>query len=104
VKDNDDDDDVEMETSWGGVRVPVEEDIKGKEEIDTDPSAGVAVGSRGGLEVLASEGDAGVYRSPRSGKVQYLKSLRCLRDEVQGELDGRREMLEELGWLSGAVV
>jgi len=92
------DDDDEVEVGWNGVAIADGGDgPEGDEGVTVD-------GGGGGVELLAGEGDGGVYRSPGSGRVRYLKSLRCLRDEVQGELDGRREMWEELGWLGGAVV
>ena len=92
------DDDDEVEVGWNGVAI-----ADGADGADGD--GGVTVeGGGGGVELLAGEGDGGVYQSPGSGRIRYLKSLRCLRDEVQGELDGRREMWEELGWLGGAVV
>ena len=33
---------------------------------------------------------------------EVFEELRCLRDEVLGKLDGRREMWEKLRWLRGA--
>ena len=58
-----------------------------------------------GMESLeGAEGDVGVYHSPGGGGVRYLKSLRCLKEEVAGELESRQEMWEELGWLGGAVL
>ena len=90
------DDDDGVEVGWGGVAIA--------DGVEADGGVTVGGGGSGGVELLAGEGDGGVYHSPGSGRVRYLKSLRCLRDEVQGELDGRREMWEELGWLGGAVV
>ncbi|KAF8416649.1 hypothetical protein EV426DRAFT_711838 [Tirmania nivea] len=89
------DGDDEVEVGWNGVAIA--------DGMEGDGGVTVEEGG-GGVELLAGEGDGGVYHSPGSGRVRYLKSLRCLRDEVQGELEGRKEMWEELGWLGGAVV
>lgn len=101
------DDDDEVEVGWGGVAIAGDggsDSGVGEGSVGGSGGVPVQVTNGGGVELLAGEGDGGIYHSPGSGKVRYLKSLRCLRDEVQGELDGRREMWEELGWLGGAVV
>ncbi|RPB21170.1 hypothetical protein L211DRAFT_450708 [Terfezia boudieri ATCC MYA-4762] len=90
------DDDVEAEVGWNGVAIA--DGAEGDGGVTVESSGG------GGVNLPAGEGNGGVYHGAGSGRMRYLKSLRCLRDEVQGELDGKKEIWEELGWLGRAVV